>query len=90
MERLPTDDCAGALRRAAEIVGSVRKLEREASLPRGAVSRSLNGQRKRVPIEVAAAVSRATGGAVKISDIVPTVLEAVRQERNTESEAAER
>jgi DNA-binding transcriptional regulator YdaS (Cro superfamily) len=72
------------IRRAAEIVGGVKQLERKAGLPRNTVSFSLRDRVRAPPIEIVIAISRATGGAVKISDIVPHVVKAVLKEANRE------
>ena len=78
-------DWRDAIWRAVKIAGGMLELERRAKLPRGAVIFSLRKRRKNIPVEIAIAVSLATDGEVRISDIVPHVVEAVRNELDREA-----
>lgn len=76
----PTEpDWRAAIQRAVDIVGGQLKLGRACGVGRNAVYFALNKART-PPIDLALAISRATGGQVKIAELIPSVVDAIAAE----------
>lgn len=81
-------DFHDAIRRAATIVGGQAKLARLVGCAQSEVSR-LCTTAAAVSPKMAIAISRVTGGQVRISDLLPDVVEAVAEELASRPSPAE-
>lgn len=67
------------VRRAAELLGGQAKLAAAIGTVQSEISR-LSTTAKSIPPDTAIAISKATGGKVPLSDLIPDVVTAVAQE----------
>jgi DNA-binding transcriptional regulator YdaS (Cro superfamily) len=77
-----------ALRRACEVTGGQLPLAKRIGVTQSMVWYWLERSKKGVPAEYAAAIERATDGAVKAHELRPDIFEANRMARDTASAEA--